>query len=235
MNTYYEKINFVKNKAQQYLREIFKVYGNELLLQMEQYNLLSNPHNCIESSTAPGFIMEEFIVSKLEIYTADHDGDKEIKILRTGTQTTANSSYDCCAYYKNLFIMINVKIQKDGSANNAVSAINILHRDYVETNPQQEKAFMVLKTSYGFGNSKTDLQRKIIIKGVSGYFLEEIDFSCGHKQDSRNWSANYNSSSGRLQVPANWLSSKILPTEQISYINTRNYIDDMFYGKNPII
>ena len=235
MNEYYEKLKFVKTKANQYLKEIFKVYGNELLLQLEQYNLLENPHNCIETSTAPGFIMEEFIVSKLETYTAEHDGINDIKILRLSNQTTVNSSYDCYAYYQNLFVMINIKIQKDGSANNAVSAINILHRDYVELSPQQEKAFLILKTHYKFGRSAIDSQRKIKIKEIECYCLEEIDFSKGHKQDNRNWSANFNANSGRLQIPANWLAQHRLSDEKISYNTTKNFIDNMFCGKNPII
>ncbi len=235
MNEYFDKLQFVKSKVTQYLKEIFKVYGNELLLQLEQYNLLENPHNCIETSTAPGFIMEEFIVSKLEIYTASHDGVNDVKILRLANQTTVNSSYDCYAYYKNLFVMINIKIQKDGSANNAVSAINILHRDYVELSPQQEKAFLILKTHYTFGRSAIDSQRKIKVNGIECYCLEEIDFSKGHKQDNRNWSANFNANSGRLQIPANWLVQNRLPDEKISYNTTRVFIDDMFFGKNPII
>ena len=235
MDTYYEKLSFVKSKAKHYLKEIFKVYGNELLLQLQQYNLLANPHNCIETSTAPGFIMEEFIVSKLEIYTADHDGENDIKILRLANQTTANSSYDCYAYYKGLFVMINIKIQKEGAANNAVAAINILHRDYVELSPLQEKAFLILKTHYTFGNSATDSQRKIKIRDIECYCLEEIDFSKGHKQDNRNWSANFNANSGRLQLPASWLIHNLLPNEEISYNTTRKFIDDIFVGKNPII
>lgn len=235
MNTYYDKLIIIKSKVNQYLSEIFKVYGNELLLQLEQYNLLENPHNCIETSTAPGFIMEEFIVSKLEIYTAGHDGIDDIKILRLANQTTVNSSYDCYAYFKNLFVMINIKIQKDGSANNAVSAINILHRDYVELLPHQEKAFLILKTHYTFGKSEIDSQRKIKVNDIECYCLEEIDFSKGHKQDNRNWSANFNANSGRLQIPANWLIQNRLPDEKISYNTTKGFIDDMFCGKNPII
>ncbi|MBQ4641928.1 MAG: hypothetical protein IJB47_04895 [Oscillospiraceae bacterium] len=235
MNEYYEKLDFVKTKVTQYLKEIFKVNGNELLLQLEQYNLLSNQDNCIETSTAPGFIMEEFIVSKLEIYTANHDGENDIKILRLANQTTVNSSYDCYTYYKGLFVMINIKIQKAGSANNAVAAINILHRDYVELSPLQEKAFLVLKTHYTFGESKIDAQRKIMINDIGCFCLEEIDFSQGHKQDSRNWSASFNANSGRLQIPASWLINNKLTIEQISYNTTKEFIDDMFCGKNPII
>ena len=78
--TYSKKLRYVQKKIQEYITTILKVYGNELLLLLEDYNLLQNPHNCIESSTAPGFILEEFIISKLAIFTQDHDGEKEINL-----------------------------------------------------------------------------------------------------------------------------------------------------------
>ena len=62
---YSEKLRFVQNKIQEYITAILKVYGNELLLLLADYNLLQDSCNCIESSTAPGFILEEFIISKL--------------------------------------------------------------------------------------------------------------------------------------------------------------------------
>lgn len=151
MNEYYDKLKFVKKKIEKYLFEIYKVYGNELLLRLEEYNLLSNPKNCIETSTAIGFIMEEFIVSKLEIYTEFHNGIDEIKIQRKSDSATVKTSYDCFTEYDGVFVMINIKIQKRRSANNAVAAINILHNDYVCINPEQEKAYLIFKTFYDFG------------------------------------------------------------------------------------
>lgn len=61
MNSYYESIKFVESKLIEYLSNIYKVYGNELLLKLEDYNLLAHKNNCIETSTATGFILEEFI------------------------------------------------------------------------------------------------------------------------------------------------------------------------------
>lgn len=235
MKTYYEKIMFVKEKVSSYLKEIFKVYGNELLLRLEEYNLLTSTNNCIETSTATGFIMEEFITSKLEIYTKDHNGVDDIVIHKLSGQSTVNSSYDCFANYDGIFVMINIKVQKDGSANNAVAAINILHNDYVSTNPAQEKCYMLLKSFYDFGMSKKDGERKIMVSGVGGYCLEEIDFSRGHKQDHRNWSANFNANSGRLQVPATWLKENKLDDKDVSYSKTKSFIDDMYNGRNPEI
>ncbi len=232
MNDYYNKIIDAKNQIEQYLTEIFKVYGNELLLRLEEYNLLTNPDNCIETSTATGFIMEEFIISKLEIYTKDHDGLENVKIKRITDASTVNSSYDCYAIYNNIYIMINIKIQKEGASNNAVAAINILHHDYVCTNPIQMKAYLVLKTLYDFGVSTIDSQRKIIIKGFNSYYLEELDFSQGHRQDHRNWSTNFSAKSGRLQVSESWRNSHLLNKSEISYDRTKTFICDIFNRSN---
>lgn len=228
MNTYYKKLKFVQANVEKYLSEIFKVYGNELLLRLEEYNLLTNPNNCLETSTAIGFIMEEFIVSKLEIYTRNHNGVSKIKIRRMNGRTTVGSNYDCFAEYDGIFIMINVKVQKRGAANNAVAAINILHNDYVRTNYEQEKAYLVLKTFYDFGQSNVDLQRKITVQGIDSYYLEELDFSLGHRQDHRNWSANFNANSGRLQVSSRWRMEHLLSADEISYLKTKKFIEDMY-------
>lgn len=228
MNEYYDKLKFVKKKIEKYLFEIYKVYGNELLLRLEEYNLLSNPKNCIETSTAIGFIMEEFIVSKLEIYTEFHNGIDEIKIQRKSDSATVKTSYDCFTEYDGVFVMINIKIQKNRSANNAVAAINILHNDYVCKNPDQEKSFLVLKTKYTFGESKKTKERKILVQGISVYALEEVDFTIGHKQDHRNWSEEFNPASGRLQVSKRFRELNALSENEISYNKTKQFIEKMY-------
>ena len=229
MNAYYEKIKFVKSKLESYLTEIFKVYGNELLLKLEDYNLLQNEKNCIESSTATGFIMEEFVVSKLETYSQSHNNTNEIRIERIPNHGTQTSSYDCAVKYKGVFFMINVKVDK--RSNNAVSAINILHNDYVVKDPEQEKAYIVLKTKYSFGEGARTKTRKILIKGVTAYALEEVDFSQGHLQDHRNWSEIFNSASGRLQVSKRFRTKNALKEDEISYETTKQFVEAMYQPK----
>lgn len=226
MNAYYEKIKFVKTKIVSYLNEIFKVYGNELLLRLEEYNLLQNKNNCIESSTATGFIMEEFIVSKLETYSQNHNNVNDIRIERIENHGTQTTSYDCCVNYQNVLFMINVKVDKGN--NNAISAINILHNDYVTKKPEQEKSFLILKTKYAFGESERTKERKIIVQGISIYALEEIDFSLGHRQDHRNWSEEFNPTSGRLQVSKRFLEANKLQENEISYNKTKQFIEIMY-------
>lgn len=226
MNSYYEKIKFVKTKIVSYLNEIFKVYGNELLLRLEEYNLLQNKYNCIESSTATGFIMEEFIVSKLETYSQNHNNVDDIRIERKINRGTQTTSYDCCVTYQGVFFIINVKVEKGN--NNAVSAINILHNDYCRKNPEQEKAFIVLKTKYDFGESQKTKERKILVRGISVYALEEVDFTIGHKQDHRNWSEEFNPASGRLQISKKFREINALKEENISYDKTKQFIEKMY-------
>lgn len=229
MNTYYEKIKFVKTKVVSYLNEIYKVYGNELLLRLEEYNLLQNKNNCIESSTATGFIIEEFVVSKLETYSLSHNNIDDICIKRIECHGTQTTSYDCCINYQDVFFMINVKVDKGN--NNAISAINILHNDYVLTRPNQEKSFLVLKTKYTFGESKRSNERKILVQGISIYALEEIDFSIGHKQDHRNWSEQFNPASGRLQITKRFMENNKLNEDEISYNKTKQFIEKMYNAR----
>ncbi len=228
MKTYYEKIQFVKDKIVSYLKKIFESYKNELTLKLEDCDLLQNKNNCIESSTATGFIMEEFIVSKLEDYSRAFDNVNDIRIERIKDHGTTDTSYDCYAKYQDVFFMVNVKIDKGN--NNAVSAINALHNDYVLTDEDKEKSFIVLKTKYTFDESKKATGRKIIIKGVSAYALEEIDFSEGHRQDHRNWSQKFKSSSGRLQVSKNFIAHHRLKEDEISYEKTKEFIEKIYNG-----
>lgn len=229
MNEYYEKIKFVKSKVISYLDDIFKTYGNKLLLKLGDYNLLQNDNNCLKSSTAIGYLIEEFIVSKLESYTDFFDNVNDIRIYRIINRGTQNSSYDCYADYKGVFFMINVKSERRD--NSAVAAINNLHKEYVSENPEQEKSFIVLKTKYNFEASKTTDDRKILIKENTAYALEEVDFSGGHKQDHRNWGKEYNPASGRLKISESFRKHNSLGEEDISYDRTRQFLDKIYHSK----
>lgn len=220
---YYEKLRYVQNKIQEYITTILKVYGNELLLLLEDYNLLQNPNNCIQSSTAPGFILEEFIISKLLIFSQGHDGDREI-IIKRNDSSTISSSYDCYVEFKDVKILINHKAEKEGVSNAGIAAINKLYRDYALSEPKQEKAFLVLKLGYKYINSKKDGQRKFFISNISSFFLEEIDFSKEHKQDHRNWSEDFKLSSGRLMIDEDFKKKHHIEDENMSYFNTRQFI-----------
>jgi hypothetical protein len=146
-------------------------------------NLLANDNNCIKSSSAIGFILEEFIISKLEIFTTT--ANKEFKINRN-KNATATTSYDCFSIFNNEKYLINIKADKGG--NNAVAAINKLYNDYNKDG--LIKHYLILKIKYkcGLGNFKKDSDvKKILINKIESFYLEEVDFKKnGHKQDKRN-------------------------------------------------
>lgn len=129
-NNYWEQALKFKCKILTYVKTILQVYGNELVLKIEDLNLLKNDDNCIQSSTAIGFCMEEFIISKLKIFTKDHDGVNDFAIQRENINTTG-SSYDCYSFVGKEKFLINVKVDK--GSNNAIAAINKLHTDYVKS------------------------------------------------------------------------------------------------------
>lgn len=56
------------------------------------------------------------------------------------------------------------------SNNNGIAAINLLYNDYVLINPDQAKAYLILKINYRLGVSKNDYQRKIIIQNIYSFF-----------------------------------------------------------------
>ena len=192
-----------------------------MLLRLEDYNLLERPNNWLQSSTAIGYVMEEFLVSKLETFTQNHVAP-ECKICRDASlQSTTNASYDCFSWLEpSLFAMINLKMNKARCANNAVAAIHRLYEDFVAKSPETPKCFLVLKIFYDFALSTRDRQRKIFVTNASAYFLDEIDLRENHRQDQRNWSANFNPNSGRLQISEKMLRENRLPPEEISYQNT---------------
>jgi hypothetical protein len=221
-NPYYNKIKDFQAKITYYAKEIFKVYGNELQLCLEDYNLLAHENNCLESSTAFGYLLEEFLVSKLELFSQSHTGTDYV-IKRADGSATA-SSYDCFSVIGGLKALVNIKADKQH--NNAIAAINKLYADYVL--PEQIKCYLILKVHYSIKISGRDGKRKIFIDDVNSFFLEEIDFSGGHKQDHRNWSARFNANSGRLQATDVFRQQNKVLEQNISYENTRTMLNHIY-------
>ena len=230
-NEYCKDIVCVLYEIEERIKKIFDEFKDGLILKLADYNLLSNDNNCIETSTATGFIVEEFVttklVEKLTDKTKSEQDVKSISIKRLNGISTVDSSYDCYAEYNDTFFMINFKVQKNSSKNNAVAAINKLYKDYVETDPEKQKSFLVIKILYKFERQKDTNEKVIKITGVTGYALESIDFSKGHKQDHRNWSENYDSSSGRLMVSDKWYKDHQLEGDKFSYKQTKNFINEI--------
>lgn len=234
MNSYYKKTIDFQKEIQKYAWNIFKTYGRELVLRLEEYNLLQNKHNCIESSTAIGFVLEEFLVSKLEMYT--HCSEEKYVIDRF-VGATASESFDCFAIKDGMKFMVNVKAEKNGKENNGIAAIGQLHRNYCVENPEQEKSFILLKVLYSIQEAYEDSEsrrakpRCLYINGLESYCLEEVDFSKEHKQDNRSWSAatdgKSNKNNGRLQISRAFRETHKVQEDIISYQNTFNMLEEL--------
>lgn len=236
-NSYYEKIKSFENALLQYASSIFKTYGKELVLRLEEYNLLQNKHNCIESSTAIGFLLEEFIVSKLEMYT-HCDSSSEYVIDRFVSATTGES-YDFYSESEDIRFIVNVKVERAGGTNDAIAAIGQLYKNYCLEQPERVKSYIVLKVSYSIGEGCEDSveqrakPRNIKIGDIWAYCLEEVDFSKGHKQDNRRWSANASSgNNGRLIVSTKFRQDNKVPDEEVSYEKTFGMIESIFTGNS---
>lgn len=128
MNTFYLRTLDFQEKVKDYAANVFRTYGRELVLPLEDYNLLQNKHNCFESSTAIGFVLEEFLVSKLEMYT--HCATSEFVINRF-VGATSSESFDCYSIKDGTKFMVNVKAEKVGQQNNALAEIGQLHSNSI--------------------------------------------------------------------------------------------------------
>lgn len=242
MNKYYNTIKEFQELVNSKLKSIFDKYNNEVLLSLNNLNVLNHPNNCIESSTSIGFLMEEFVITYLEKETLDTN----FEIKRINTRKTIESSYDCYCVYKNIFIMINVKLEKN--VNNAIAAINILHSDYLDENIDElvssytsdfkiEKAYLVLKVNYSIEQSRQpnySNQNIIRVKDIYSFYLEEINFSKeGHKQDQRNWSSEFNKNSGRLEISKAYFNRNQMDVDKISFETTKKFLEEI-YNSNKL-
>lgn len=228
MNKYYKEILDFQETLKTYTNNIFKAYGKELILRLEEYNLLQNENNCIESSTAIGYILEEFIISKLEIYT---NCDKNKYTISRHSGATTNKSYDCSSLKKNIKFLINIKAEKVGVNNNAVAAIGQLYNNYSIEEPNLTKAYIVFKIRYSiegeYNNGLNTKSRHIFIRDLKTYCLEEIDFNNKHMQDKRSWSSNGSKTlnNGRLIISEHFRKHNKLAKESISYKNTKKLLE----------
>lgn len=238
MNPYYKNTKDFQDKLKDYANSIFKAYGKELVLRLEEYNLLQNKHNCIESSTAIGFILEEFLVSKLEMFThCDEDSDY---IIDRFVGATASESFDCFSIKGNMKFMVNVKAEKNGSsANDAVAAIEQLHRNYCQEEADKEKCFILFKIKYSIRDAYEDDEhrrakpRHLYIDNLETYNIESVDFSNEWSQDNRSWSEKANGhrtkNNGRLKISPAFRRDHKVPEADISFINTCRQLDRIWH------
>ncbi len=232
MNKYYDTIKANKAELVKMVEAILAQSGNKLLFKLGEQNILNNPDNCIESSTAIGYAVEEFLVSALETY---HKEFPESLHIHRSLGSTTIGSYDCFFVADGVKFLVNIKAQKKNGANNAVAAIKQLKGDYCDSEPESEKSFMILKANYQISEyyiEPGDNERCIEVTGIDAYCLEEFEMKGeqgGFMQDNRNWRAsagNYNN--GRLQLPRKFRKEHKMEESLVSYERTRKMITDIF-------
>lgn len=223
MNAYYLHIQDFKELLVDYVDNLFSAYDHELELTLANYNVLSRKDNNIESSTAIGYILEEFLITKLKSFT-EHKKTRKFLVYPA---ESPHLSYDCYADYEGIRFLINIKTAK--GENNAVAAINKLYQDYCSDDTL--KSFVILKIYYTFVNEGRN--RKIKISDYAPICIEEIDFSEGHQQDHRSWSSIKSQNSGRLQISNAFREIHAMPIEKISFQATKSQISNIFNKNNP--
>lgn len=187
-NEYYLSAYSFEQIFKSCLNEIFTEYPDGLTLSLGNVNLLANPDNCILSSTAIGYCIEEFVFTKINssLIQKFKENGKTIKISRP-INKTQSSSYDFSVEVGNHFYMINIKAARKSGTNHAVAALAALVGDYClepPVSPPSQLHYLVVKIFY-------DVKGDAILhspgnEGMLTYYLEQVDFTEGFRSDSRN-------------------------------------------------
>lgn len=120
MNPYYAKTLDFQEKLKKYASNIFCTYGRELVLNLAEYNLLHRENVDMENSNVINMALEEFLASKLEIYT--HCVGSEYVIDRS-VRAVKEIQYDCYTIRDGVKYMFNVKAEAvQNSADDSVSS-----------------------------------------------------------------------------------------------------------------
>ena len=100
--TYYDIIQDFKELLVDYLDNIFAIHNHKMSLQLQGINVISRPGNKLESSTATGYILEEYAIAALSDYTK-HKQNSKLLVLPA---ESAHASYDCYCIYKGIKVSL---------------------------------------------------------------------------------------------------------------------------------
>ena len=200
----YQKIaELFKEAIMEDIEEIWKKHRHNIIMELEQIKLCTKD-STINSSTAIGYILEEFIIKQLP---SEYDRF-------TGSTTIAVADF----FWKDkskIELYVNFKADKGGKSNNAICAANKLINLYSQN--KKPKLMLIFKSIY-----KIDEEKSLInIEDIKSVFLESFLFEYKKKvnKDNRNWSNTFNPASGRLQVPpqqSNASIKNIPPPEEVN-------------------
>nr|WP_277734988.1 hypothetical protein [Mycoplasmopsis bovis] len=70
MNNYSEVAIELQSKLEEAINNIFEITNNEISINVEDVNILQRDNNSINSSTAIGYILEEYLIKILFINKA---------------------------------------------------------------------------------------------------------------------------------------------------------------------
>nr|VZS00887.1 hypothetical protein MF5582_00824 [Mycoplasma feriruminatoris] len=223
MNNYYKIAIKLQKLLSEVIQEIFSYKNNELEIKVEDLNILQRENNSVSSSSAIGFLVEEYLIINLLNYFNSSKNDKQI--IMNINKVTNKNSYDFSIKYKEHLFYVNLKSNKTN--NRTIAAIQKLYDDYVSYTEQTPLHFLVFKINYHIGLSTDNQNIKIIIDNTQSYFLEEINFDQWH-QDKRSWSEKLNLNLGRLIVSDKFLKDNLLEIEQISYEKTKDQLAKIY-------
>ena len=175
------------------ISEIWKKHKSKIDMRLNDIPVCLEG-SAVNSSTAFGFLIEEFLVqqlSKEEYFTSE--------------DSTTNSAYDVKLKEDDkIELLVNLKVEKDSSSNNGVCAGNIL-KNYYDKN-DKPKLYLILKSKYKIDEKNSN----VLFIGIESLYLESfLTKEDLLKSDSRNWSNVFNALSGRIQIPNKTKMSKI--------------------------
>ena len=202
---YQEIARRFRSLAEACVNEIWQLHKGELYLALNGIEV-ATAGSAVNTSTAVGFLVEEFIVKQLPT------------IFSTGGRATGNSAFDF-TYDSDpkIKLLVNLKVEKNTSTNTAIVAGNILRNEYLSDS--RPRLYLILKSKYHIDEARSTL----IFDGLESYFLESfITTRGGLKSDRRSWSEEFKILSGRLQLPA----AKILSESGEATIPSPNKIRD---------
>lgn len=163
------------------LNLIFEKTNNLIKLKFGGVNLFKLPHNAVQSSTAIGFLLEEYVFNKLNKLNKKYVRDRYKNV---------NSSYDFMIVNPDVDIYVNVKTEQTN--NNSISSLNLLTKDYVD-NITKPKLYLLLKIKYQFEKNH------IKINNIETFYLEQL-LKSEIATDNRRWGTN-KINSGRIVYP----------------------------------
>ena len=161
------------------IKKIFKKHNNRLKAEINNVGLCRDG-SAINTSTAIGYIIEEFIGRQLPSYYKK-------------PKTTTQVPYDFI-YEDNTKIHLLVNIKANKGNNKGIVAKNILKKYYCKD--YLPKLYLIYTVNYSI-EEKTST---IVMNSCESIYLESFIHKY-NKSDNRNWSKEYNKDSGRLQKP----------------------------------